>query len=58
MDCLDGSDEIDCNYKHFYCENGKIISHQFICDFIFDCEDKSDEKFCSYKDIQQNTIPE
>ncbi|XP_070552485.1 low-density lipoprotein receptor-like [Ptychodera flava] len=54
-DCIDGSDEIECNMAGdcptdaFECENGRCVSVTFYCDFIDHCGDNSDEEYCVYQ---------
>ncbi len=43
-DCLDGSDEADC--EDFECESGDEVPLAYVCDFDADCEDGSDEEGC------------
>jgi hypothetical protein len=43
-DCVDGSDERDCEY--FACASGAVINPPYQCDDDEDCADGSDEKDC------------
>nr|XP_022919450.1 atrial natriuretic peptide-converting enzyme-like [Onthophagus taurus] len=50
IDCLDGSDEINCNLTQiglndFLCLNQKVIPNSLICNNFDDCGDNSDENF-------------
>ncbi|XP_041470596.1 uncharacterized protein LOC121420125 [Lytechinus variegatus] len=49
-DCLDGSDEEDCDC--FKCPNeDACLLDAFVCDFLVDCEpDGADEDFCKHSD--------
>ena len=44
LDCLDGSDEVDCPV--FVCKNGVTIPSSYRCDESEDCRDGSDEMGC------------
>jgi hypothetical protein len=43
-DCVDGSDERECNY--FACEDGALINAESRCDEWPQCADESDEAEC------------
>ncbi|KAF6033653.1 hypothetical protein EB796_008036 [Bugula neritina] len=50
IDCVDGSDELNCTYvstkcseSEFQCDNGECIDSSFVCDSNADCLDASDE---------------
>ncbi|XP_071874843.1 terribly reduced optic lobes isoform X22 [Bombus fervidus] len=48
FDCLDGSDEHDCECPNGErpCDNGVCINKNFFCDNNIDCHDGSDERDC------------
>ncbi|XP_076481714.1 terribly reduced optic lobes isoform X11 [Bombus vancouverensis nearcticus] len=49
FDCLDGSDEHDCECPNGErpCDNGVCINKNFFCDNNIDCHDGSDERDCN-----------
>ncbi|KAI1296605.1 Atrial natriuretic peptide-converting enzyme [Halotydeus destructor] len=52
-DCLDNSDEVNCDkhgcdYDEYRCPSGKCISAEWICDQVLDCPNGEDELNCSY----------
>nr|XP_006823178.1 PREDICTED: low-density lipoprotein receptor-like [Saccoglossus kowalevskii] len=44
--CLDGSDELNCEDFDFVCTNGDIVQRFSVCDGHEDCADDSDESGC------------
>jgi hypothetical protein len=41
-DCLDGSDELDCD--SFACGNGQVVERSAVCNGFFDCSNRRDER--------------